>query len=69
MKTRNIDWDITPDKQTGQCSFDQAQLAVLMDIREQLKILNAIIGCPNFTAIPQILRRISGNTAKPRPKK
>lgn len=48
--------------------WQQAQLAVLMDIRDELKRMNAVIQCSNFIAVPSILRRISTNTAKPRKK-
>lgn len=40
---------------------DQAHLAVLMDIREELQNLNRLLGCPNFTRIPATLRTISRN--------
>jgi hypothetical protein len=46
--------------------MEQAQLAVLMDIRVELQTLNRVLACPNFQAIPQTLKRISRNTAKPR---
>jgi len=44
--------------------WDGAQLAVLMDIRDELKVLNRIIGCGNAIDIPNILRRIDANTKK-----
>jgi len=44
---------------------NQAQhLAVLMDIRDELKSLNQLLSCPNFTEIPSILREIRRNTRK-----
>lgn len=39
-----------------------------MDIRDELQKLNALLGCHNFTAIPNVLRGIRRNTAKPRKK-
>ena len=39
-------------------------IAVLMDIRRELRALNAILGCPNFTGIPHELRIIRKNTTK-----
>jgi len=37
---------------------------VLMDIRDELQALNAVIACPNARDIPNILRRIDMNTKK-----
>lgn len=50
-------------------SWNEAHIAVLMDIRDELQALNRIIGCANFLAIPMILRDISSNTKKPKLKK
>ena len=50
-------------------TWERASIAVLMDIRDELKRLNAAIYCPKFLAIPRVLRRISANTTKPRHKK
>lgn len=49
-------------------TWEQAQMAVLYDIRDELKTLNRLLSCPNFTAIPAVLRTIRRNTANP-PKK
>ena len=35
-----------------------AHLGLLMDLRDELKQLNALLGCRNFTDVPQILRDI-----------
>jgi len=59
----NVDWEL-PDK--GSLTIEQAELAVLMDIREQLRALNRLLGCENFIAIPRVLREIRSNTAKPK---
>lgn len=47
----------------------EAHLAVLMDIRDELKLLNRLLHCENFQRIPRKLDRISFNTAKPRKRK
>lgn len=62
---RNVDWNLNAE------SFDwnRANLGLLMDLRDELKRLNTLLACPNFTGIPATLRRISKNTAKPRKKK
>lgn len=47
-------------------TFDGAQLAVLMDIRDELRALNAVLGCINFRRVPRYLRDIRRNTTKKR---
>jgi hypothetical protein len=37
---------------------DSVQFALLMDIRDELQTLNRLLGCPNFVAVPSILRGI-----------
>lgn len=49
-------------------SWDHVKIALLMDIRDELKQLNCVLGCSNFQNVPHLLRRISANTAKPRKK-
>jgi hypothetical protein len=66
-RKKNGDWSIKPDA-SGSYSYDQAQLAVLMDIRDELHRLNALLHCHSFVGIPNTLKRISRNTAKPRKK-
>ena len=65
MGTRNKDvaWTMTPDA-LGNHSFDAAQLSVLMDIRDELKRLNRLLSCSNFTGIPETLRQIRKNTTR-----
>lgn len=64
-RKKNYDWGIhtNSDRTTPQAD---AQLAVLMDIRDELKTLNVLFQCANFLEIPSILRAIKSNTAKPR---
>lgn len=45
--------------------YRMASLSVLMDIRDELKRLNSVIGCFNFLRIPAVLDRIVVNTRKP----
>lgn len=49
--------------------YDAAQLAVLMDIRDELKAINQVLHCSAFLGIPHKLDRIARNTAKKRGKK
>ena len=67
---KDTNWELT-----GTTHAD-VQCALLMDIRDELKLvtaemrrMNSVIQCSNFIAIPEVLRRISRNTAKPRRKK
>jgi hypothetical protein len=48
-------------------TYEGLTLAVLCSIRDELRRLNALLNCPNFTGIPATLRKIERNT-KPAPK-
>lgn len=54
--------------QINEVSYDSAQLAVLMDIRDELKQLNRVLNCRDFLDMPRVLRQVRANTAKPRKK-
>lgn len=47
-----------------QHTYDGITLAVLCVIRDELKTLNRLLHCQNFTDIPQKLDRIDKNTKK-----
>lgn len=54
-------------------SFEECKMAVLMDLRDELQLmniemkrLNALFCCKNFLQIPMILRSIRRNTVKKR---
>lgn len=49
--------------------WDSIHAALLMDIRDELKSMNAILHCSNFLRIPQKLDEIRRNTAKMRKRK
>lgn len=62
-------WDVATPDGKFYASVNQAQiLAVLMDLRDELKALNGVLQCPNFLAVPHKLERIARNTAKPKAK-
>lgn len=48
--------------------YRMASLAVLMDIRDEMRRLNAVFACPNFLAVPHRLAAIEKNTRNPRRK-
>ena len=50
-------------------SYDQAHLAVLMDIRDELKRLNSLVGYSNAIEIPSILREIRRKLLTPKPRR
>lgn len=48
-------------------SWDEAMVAVLMDIRDELKAMNTklrVLQCPGFLAMPRKLDRIGRNTER-----
>jgi predicted SpoU family rRNA methylase len=45
-------------------TMEGAQLAVLMDIRDELKQLNKVFSCFNFQQMPKVLTRIDKRLAK-----
>lgn len=61
LRKRNANWTLNVPYD-GKFSPDQAQLAVLMDIRDELQTLNRVFSCHNFQTIPRKLDRISANT-------
>lgn len=64
-RKKNVEW--TPGAEDGSMpTWERVQVALLMDIRDELQRLNNILECPNFQRIPAKLDRIGRNTAKPR---
>lgn len=49
--------------------WNSIQVALLMDIRDELKSMNAILHCTNFLRIPRKLDEIRRNTTKRKRKK
>ena len=58
---KNREWDLRTDGEN--LSWDRVPMAILMDIRDELKVLNRVLACPNFLEIPRTLRTIRTNTA------
>jgi hypothetical protein len=58
-RCKDFDWNLSDTP-----SWDRTHAAILMDIRDELKSLNALLHCHNFVAIPHTLKRISQNTTK-----
>lgn len=60
---KDSEWVALPNE------WHYAHVRVLMDIRDELKKMNAILNCGNFIAIPSKLDRIVTNTTKRKPRK
>jgi len=54
-----VNWE-TPEH----FQWEHVRVEVLMDIRDELQKLNAILGCRNFTSLPQVLQRIDRRLAR-----
>ena len=63
-----INWTIG-DGKSNLVSSSDAALAVLMDIRDELKVLNRLLHCTNFQAIPFKLDAIRKGTNRIPPRK
>jgi hypothetical protein len=63
-RRKDVNWSIPEQGQT--LNIEQAQLAVLMDLRDELQKLNALLHCHNFTNIPNVLRAIRRQQVRPR---
>jgi hypothetical protein len=55
MRYKDANW-ILPEKLIHEA---QVHTALLMDIRDELKRLNILLHCSNFTGMPATLRTIS----------
>ena len=53
-RKKDVNWNLPEKAET----WEQVQVALLMDLRDELKRLNNLLGCPNFIAVPEILRGI-----------
>jgi len=54
---KDVDWSLAED-----APADQVTIAILMDMRDELKIISKVLTCHNTYTIPTYLRRISGFT-------
>lgn len=67
-RKKNISWSLRTNA-NGTTTIEAVQVAVLMDLRDELQKLNTLLNCQNFIDIPAILRTIRRNTTKPRRRK
>ena len=66
-RCRNFSWTIRTDEH--HTSMEGAQLAVLMDIRDELQAIRRRLDCPSALAIPRYLEAIERNTRKAKRKR
>lgn len=55
---RDVEWRLTPEDGDNTYSWTQVKVGVLMDIRAELRKLNALLGCHRFVAVPTTLKEI-----------
>lgn len=63
---KDRDWALPVNVSGNIETWDAVKLALLMDIRDELRTLTGIFRCPNFLAIPKTLHAIKRNTSKKR---
>lgn len=52
------DWRINTRDDGYQIKFEEIQIVLLQEIRDELKKLNAVLNCRNFLLVPTTLRAI-----------
>lgn len=62
---RNLDWSLYVNED-GTWNDSKIQIALLHDIRDELRRLNNVLQCPNFISVPSKLDAIVKNTRKKR---
>ncbi len=68
-KFKDVEWDLPVGSNGNIATWAAVEIAVLMDIRDELKRLNSLLHCHNFVSIPQTLKGIRRNTTKKKRKK
>ena len=62
---KDANWKLREVNGQAQTDHDVTQ-AILMDLRDELKRLNAVFACERFQRIPYVLDQIRRNTTKRR---
>lgn len=66
-RCKDFNWQVRNENGVAYAgSYEHAHLAVLMDLRDELKTLNRVFACQNFLDVPALLRAIKKNTTKKR---
>ena len=59
----NLNW--WPGDEKGEApTWERVAIAILMDIRGELRDIRSLLRCHNTLAIPELLRAIKANTTK-----
>lgn len=61
---KDVEWQITSANVNGTLSYEAAQLAVLMDIRDELKALNSKLACYRIQRMLSTIERVDRRLAK-----
>lgn len=65
---KDVNWNLPEGKLNASGGrshdYDDIKVSVLMDIRDELKRLNALLYCQNFVQIPRTLKTIDKRLAK-----
>lgn len=63
---KDADWGVRTAEGKPHCADNvhEATLAVLMDLRDELKRINVRLDCHETLAIPRLLRTIASNTKR-----
>ena len=71
QRNRDVNWKTVADDNCykHEQHYRRASLAVLMDLRDELRRIRQVFECPNMLEVPHILRQIRRNTTKPAKKK
>jgi hypothetical protein len=62
-REKDTNWSIDRSS-NGNYDMTSAHLAVLMDIRDELKSINSVLHCRNFLDLPFAIRKIDRRLAK-----
>lgn len=78
-RLKDATWSLHPQGLAADYNHDgkkftrgQVQIALLMDIRDELKEIKGRLGfgvCSDFLNVPSVLKRIDANTRKPKRKR
>lgn len=60
---KDVEWNLA-NENGNVGTWERAAIAVLMDIRDELKRINARLDCSSTLRIPRYLARIATNTTK-----
>jgi hypothetical protein len=58
----NLDWNVGERDAQSRPTYDQIKVSLLLDIRDELQKLNALLHCTNFQRIPTKLDSIRAAT-------